>query len=554
MTRSGLSAQHEAAMTQALDLLCSIPECRVNTQLLRRALAFAFSSGDTDRAFEKVLESATAPKSSYKPSNFEADLFLKDFTHSCFARRPSLFGLLPSEAYVQRVLSHPPLSLDVTRARQEAIRWLTSAPEHSEALIALHRSLCEFRELLSAADFSTRIDPNQRRLDILRTFLKVVEQMRGPFAQAGTLLARVQTFADSVADSEAFNQLRQFLHFERSATRLDVRVHLGLDGAVRDFEISRYETEELPPLGGSRILRVFRSLGLLLRGVRLSEQELLSRVLFAHFEALRDLFLPLFQLIGDAEFYLTAISFVEACQQANTPYCFPKILEQDATPCSLNDLTNPFLVLEQLAVRSTSIALNADAIVIVTGPNSGGKTRLMQSVAFAQLLGQNGFPISASSATLRRAGNLFVSMLQDVRADQREGRLGTELQRIRHLFEQVRPGDLVILDELCSGTNPSEGEEIFQLVLQLLAELDVQVWLSTHFLRFAGQLQDNPTPKLQFLRVQLDSAEQPLFCFEPGVAYTSLAKQTAARLGVTLEELTRLVNLSRKHGPRVSEY
>jgi DNA mismatch repair protein MutS2 len=111
----------------------------------------------------------------------------------------------------------------------------------------------------------------------------------------------------------------------------------------------------------------------------------------------------------------------------------------------------------------------------------------------------------------------------------------------------------VVLDELCSGTNPSEGEEIFQLVLQLLSELDVQVWLSTHFLRFAAELQQNPTPKLQFLRVQLDSAEQPLFCFEPGVAFTSLAKQTAARLGVTLEDLTRLVHLSQERGPRFDE-
>ena len=40
---------------------------------------------------------------------------------------------------------------------------------------------------------------------------------------------------------------------------------------------------------------------------------------------------------------------------------------------------------------------------------------------------------------------------------------------------------MVLLDELCSGTNPSEGEEIFELVITLLAELEPQAFITTHF-------------------------------------------------------------------------
>jgi DNA mismatch repair protein MutS2 len=142
-------------------------------------------------------------------------------------------------------------------------------------------------------------------------------------------------------------------------------------------------------------------------------------------------------------------------------------------------------------------------------------------------------------------------MSEDVRADQREGRLGMELLRIRRLFEQVNPGDLVFIDELCSGTNPSEGEEIFQLVLQLLGELGPQVWLSTHFLKFASALAAQPElDHLKFVRVCLNSAEQPTFDFEPGVASTSLAQKTATRLGVTREELTQLVAQARARAAR----
>jgi len=56
-------------------------------------------------------------------------------------------------------------------------------------------------------------------------------------------------------------------------------------------------------------------------------------------------------------------------------------------------------------------------------------------------------------------------------ADLKEGRLGTELLRIRTLFQGVDPGAVVLIDELCSGTNPSEAAEIISMVLRLLRKL-----------------------------------------------------------------------------------
>ena len=77
-------------------------------------------------------------------------------------------------------------------------------------------------------------------------------------------------------------------------------------------------------------------------------------------------------------------------------------------------------------------------------------------------------PDSVTAARLSLAPGLVVSLLQETHADQSEGRLGMELMRIRALFETLPPGAMVILDELCSGTNPSEGEEIFGLAGQTI--------------------------------------------------------------------------------------
>jgi DNA mismatch repair protein MutS2 len=134
------------------------------------------------------------------------------------------------------------------------------------------------------------------------------------------------------------------------------------------------------------------------------------------------------------------------------------------------------------------------------------------------------------------------SLIDEAKPDQAEGRLGTELMRIRTLFERLPPGALVLLDELCSGTNPSEGEQIFELVVTMMAELEPQAFISTHFLAFAERLRrERKLPNLQFIQVALDEQRRPTYKFTPGVATSSLAAHTAERLGVTGEQLSALI-------------
>jgi DNA mismatch repair protein MutS2 len=107
---------------------------------------------------------------------------------------------------------------------------------------------------------------------------------------------------------------------------------------------------------------------------------------------------------------------------------------------------------------------------------------------------------------------------------------------------------MVILDELCSGTNPSEGEEIFELVVNMLTRLEPQAFITTHFLAFAARLErERKIEDLRFLQVEIGMNEQPTYQFAPGVARTSLASHAAARLGVTGEQLLMLVERNMAH-------
>jgi DNA mismatch repair protein MutS2 len=114
---------------------------------------------------------------------------------------------------------------------------------------------------------------------------------------------------------------------------------------------------------------------------------------------------------------------------------------------------------------------------------------------------------------------------------------------------------MVLLDELCSGTNPSEAIEIVDMVLHLLRQIDPIAFVTTHFLDFASRLHDaGSVDGLGFLQAEIDERLGATFRFVPGVATTSLAVGTARRLGVTFDELERsLENRMAKNRPENTE-
>jgi len=81
----------------------------------------------------------------------------------------------------------------------------------------------------------------------------------------------------------------------------------------------------------------------------------------------------------------------------------------------------------------------------------------------------------------------------------------------------------------------------------------LQAFITTHFLQFASRLEQNPPlGHLEFLQVELDAQQTPTYGFVPGVATTSLAERTAARLGVTREALHELVERARARSAGVA--
>jgi DNA mismatch repair protein MutS2 len=524
------------------DLLHAVPLERVDAAHLRLGIALAFASGVSGGLFADALDRATVAPSTWEPASFANDLFVASFVAQCF--RVRIEGHEPPLAttHLVKVLAHPPDDPATVLHRRGVLAELVASPDLRRALEHLYATLGRFRTLLEGATGAGKWDRSRRQLDLLALVKETIDAMASGFASARSGLARLAAFGRRVQGGEPYRSLVDLLRYDESLATLDLKVGVGADGRIRGFQVVSVREDRDNPFVTSPLQRWLAKLELFVRGFRFGDDEVMARLIDAVFDGLEDEIVRFVQLLGEIEVYLGALAFHDQARAAGLAVCLPELVAPgDAR--ALVGLFNPLLLAQGTRPVPCDVTLDRhDTTTLVTGPNSGGKTRLLQSVGLSQLLAHSGLFVPARSARLALAPALVVSLLQETKADQTEGRLGMELLRIRELFERLPPGAMVLLDELCSGTNPSEGEEIFELVVQALTRLRPQAFITTHFLSFAARLEnERKIPDLRFLQVELGPEHRPTYQFTRGVARTSLAGHAAARLGVTGEQLFALV-------------
>lgn len=529
------------------DLLEATPRLRLDARLFAETLTFAFATGSSPEAFERVLRSYQPGESSFDAELFARDLFVKDLVSRCLCastEKRDRYPLLQRPLFA--LLTHPSAAAETLAFRHQVLRELTRGPEAAKPVEAAWGEIRYLFELFQGGERARHGAAVARRLDILRALKNTIEKLEDAFGGACGPLARVRDFTSGVKASDAWAHLASLLDYENNLATVDLRLRLGHDGEIRSFAIVRVEENQKNPWYVSPLGRFVSRLALLLRGLNVRSSELLGRLVESVFDEMQDVWLYLYQLMLDFEVYLAALRFRALAKSKGLDVALPELQRaEDSRPSSFERLFNPFLLLESGSPVPCDMEHGGRAITIITGPNSGGKTRLLQAVGLSQLLAQAGLFVPARAARLSLRTGMFVSLVQQAEAEQSEGRLGTELLRIRRLFESLPRGGLAILDELCSGTNPTEGEEIFQLLIELLGELSPAAFISTHFLGLAARLERERPVELTFLEVELGPNGKATYRFTPGVAKTSLARGVAERLGVTRESLRALLDQRR---------
>ena len=120
-------------------------------------------------------------------------------------------------------------------------------------------------------------------------------------------------------------------------------------------------------------------------------------------------------------------------------------------------------------------------ILIITGPNTGGKTVALKTIALCVLLNQSGFPIPAESGSvLPLFTDMFIDIGDGQSIDDALSTFSAHMKRCAKAIAAAQEQSLVMLDELGSGTDPQEGAAIALAVLDELRKTKAFVFVTTH--------------------------------------------------------------------------
>lgn len=274
------------------------------------------------------------------------------------------------------------------------------------------------------------------------------------------------------------------------------------------------------------------------RDLEFDKRREVVRILIALTDSLR----PHIPLLLSYHGLLSKLDFVRA------KALFAMELEADMPQLSkeasleLINARHPLLLLNFKKEKQTVVPLNVkidqqQRVIVVSGPNAGGKSVAMKTIGLLQLMAQAGLLIPADESS---TVGIFKQFFADIGDDQSiESDLSTysaHLSKMKYFTEHANGRTLVIIDEFGTGTDPQFGGPIAEAVLEVLNRKKIRGVITTHYSNLKNFA--NATEGLENASMLFDNAAmRPLYILEIGKPGSSYAFEIAQKIGLPTEVL-----------------
>jgi len=177
--------------------------------------------------------------------------------------------------------------------------------------------------------------------------------------------------------------------------------------------------------------------------------------------------------------------------------------------------------------------------LIVTGPNTGGKTVVLKTLGILTLMVQSGMLVPVEEGSEFTIFSDVISVIGDGQSlTQSLSTFSAQMKSIEEMLRCAGKGVLLLIDELAAGTDPGEGIALSTAILEELSRRGANIIVTTHFNElkaFAAA-----TPGFENARMEFDkNTLQPLYRLTIGEAGESYALQIAEKLGIDLSVIER---------------
>ena len=190
------------------------------------------------------------------------------------------------------------------------------------------------------------------------------------------------------------------------------------------------------------------------------------------------------------------------------------------------------------AVVPLDVRLGQDfRVLILTGPNTGGKTVVLKTVGLCCLMARAGMHVPAAKAALPLYDAVYADIGDEQSLEQSLSTFSSHMSRIIEILRAATPGSLVLLDEVGAGTDPAEGAALGEAVLRRLVRMGCCAVVVTHL----GKLKTFAAsrPEVENASVDFDARTlRPTYHLTIGTVGSSNALEIAERLGLPADVMS----------------